>query len=90
MIAAGAWEGPLLRDAWFAASFLCADEQWRGVVLGTERIRTSDAVRCLLLMGLLLCAGEGAFGADGVCFVSRRLATAPLRETESHPCLLQG
>ena len=79
----------LLRDAWFADAFMCTVEQWRGVVLGTERIRTSDAFRCSLLMGLLLCLGGGAFGADGVCFDSRRLATAP-RTIDTRPCLLQA
>jgi hypothetical protein len=38
-------------------------------------------LRCLLLMRLLLCAGGGAFRADGGCFHSRRLATAPRRYT---------
>ena len=54
LIAGGAGEGPLLRDAWFAGAFLCAVQQRRGVVLGMERLRTSDAFRWLLLMGLLL------------------------------------
>jgi hypothetical protein len=79
----------LLRDAWFAGSFMCGVEQRRGVVLGIQWIRTSDAFRCLLLMGLLLCAGGGAFRADGVCFDSRRLATAP-RPIDTRPYLLQA
>ena len=62
LIAGGAGEASLLRDAWFAVSFLCTVEQWRGVVLGTERQRTSDAFRCLFLMGLLLFAGRHVSG----------------------------
>ncbi len=64
----GAGEGPLLRDAWFAVAFLCAVQQRRGVVLGRQPQRTSDALRCLLLMGLMLVGGwggGGAFRADG-------------------------
>ncbi len=87
LIAGGAEEGSLSRDACFAVAFLCGVEQWRAVVLGRQRLRTSDALRCLLLMGLLLCAGGGAFGADGGCFHSRRSATAP-RRTYTRPCLL--
>ena len=34
LIAGGAGEGSLLRDAWFAVAFLCAVEQRRVVVLG--------------------------------------------------------
>ena len=55
LIAGGAGEGPLLRDAWFADAFLCGVQQRRGVVLGKQRLRTSDAFRCLILMGPMLC-----------------------------------
>jgi hypothetical protein len=75
-----------MRDVWFAGSFLCGVEQRRGVVLGIQQLRTSDALRRLLLMGLLLCAGGGAFRADGGCFHLRRLATTP-RTVDTHPCL---
>ena len=59
LIAGGAGEGPLLRDVWFAESFVCAVHKRRGVVLGSQLLRTSDALRRLLLTGLLLCAGGG-------------------------------
>jgi hypothetical protein len=39
-----------------------------------------------VLTGLLLCAGGGAFRADGGCFYSRRLATEPL-PFDTRPCL---
>ena len=73
----------------FAGSFLCGVEQRRPVVLGTQRLRRSDVLRCLLLMELLLCAGGAALRADGFCFDSRRLATAP-RPIDTRPCLLQA
>ena len=44
----------MLRDAWFAVSFLCGVQQRRGVVLGSQPIRKSDAFRWLLLMGLMI------------------------------------
>jgi hypothetical protein len=91
LIAGGAGEGPLLRDAWFAGAFLCGVQQRRGVVLGIERRWTSDAFRFLLLIELLLCAGGGAFRADCVCFYSRRLVTAPQRrETRPFPSCLRS
>jgi hypothetical protein len=66
----GAGEGPLLHDAWFAVAFLCAFQQRRGVVLGMELLRTSDAAfRCFLLMGLMLgWRGEARFRLTAVVY----------------------
>ena len=59
----------MLRDVWFAESFLCVVQQRRGVVLGVQLLRTSDALRRLLLMGLLLGGGGKAlFGLTAVVF----------------------
>ena len=69
LIAGGAGEGPLLRDAWFAGAFLCRVQQRRGVVLGIQRLRTSDALRCFLLMGLMIGGGgKASFGLTAFCF----------------------
>ena len=63
MIAGGAGEGPLLRDAWFAGAFLFGVQQRRGVVLGRQLQRRSDAFRCLLLMELMIgVGGKAHFG----------------------------
>jgi hypothetical protein len=69
LIAGGAGEGPLLRDAWFADAFLCCIQQRRGVVLGRQLLRTSDALRCFLLMGLMIGGGgKASFGLTAFCF----------------------
>jgi hypothetical protein len=69
LIAGGAGEGPLLRDAWFSDAFLCAVQQRRGVVLGIQLGRTSDALRCFLLMGLMIGGGRKAsVGLTAFCF----------------------
>ncbi len=92
MIAGGAGEGPLLRDAWFAGAFLCGFQQRRSVVLGLQLLRTSDAFHMFSFDGADdWLVREGACRADCFCFHSRRLATAPRRgETRPFPFCLRS
>ena len=83
LIAGGAGEGPLLRDAWFAVSFLCGIQQRRSVVLGFQRLWTSDAFRCLLFMGLMI-GGVGEARVGLTAFVFTRAGWRRHHDAEKH------
>ena len=73
----------MLRDAWFAGAFLCGIQQRRGVVLGMERLRTSDAFRCLLFMGLMI-GGVGEARVELTAFVFTRAGWRRHHDAEKH------
>ena len=73
----------MLRDAWFAGALLCGIQQRRSVVLGKERLRTSDAFRCLLFMGLMI-GGVGEARVGLTAFVFTRAGWRRHHDAEKH------
>jgi hypothetical protein len=75
---------------WFAEAFLCAVERRRGVMLGMELLRPSDAC-CFVFEGGMLRDAEwigDTFLLLTRCFVFVcRLATAAARRRASRPFL---
>ena len=77
----------MLRDAWFAGALLCGVQQRRGVMLGKQQLRTSDAFRFLILMGLMIgWGGKARVGLTIVIFTRAGWRRLPDAEKHARVC----